>query len=57
MAAAKTTTIRVSTTTRDRLKALAARRGESASELVAELVAATPAEAWSPSRADLKSGV
>lgn len=38
MSAAKTTTIRVPTKTRDRLKALAAQRGESASEVVAELV-------------------
>jgi predicted DNA-binding protein len=38
MSAAKTTTIRVSTKTRDRLKALAAQRGDSASEVVAELV-------------------
>jgi predicted DNA-binding protein len=38
MAPAKTTTIRVSTKTRDRLKALAAVRGESASEVVAQLV-------------------
>lgn len=36
--AAKTTTIRVPTETRDRLKALAAQRGESASEVVAGLV-------------------
>jgi predicted DNA-binding protein len=38
MSAAKTTTIRVPTETRDRLKVLAAQRGESASEVVAELV-------------------
>ena len=38
MSPAKTTTIRVPTKTRDRLKALAAQRGESASEVVTELV-------------------
>lgn len=38
MSPAKTTTIRVPTKTRDRLKTLAAQRGESASEVVAELV-------------------
>lgn len=38
MSIAKTTTIRVPTETRDRLKALAAQRGESASEVVAELI-------------------
>jgi predicted DNA-binding protein len=38
MSPAKTTTIRVPTKTRDRLKALAAQRGESASEVIAELV-------------------
>jgi predicted DNA-binding protein len=45
MAAADTTTIRVPTRTRDRLKVLAARRGESASDLVAELVNAADEEA------------
>lgn len=38
MSSVRTTTIRVSTETRDRLKALAALRGESASEVVADLV-------------------
>ena len=38
MAAADTTTIRVSIRTRDRLKALAARRGEAAGDVVAKLV-------------------
>ena len=45
MAAADTTTIRVPTETRDRLKVLAARRGESASEVVAKLVNAADEEA------------
>jgi hypothetical protein len=45
MAAADTTTIRVPTQTRNRLKALAARRGESASEVVAKLVSAADEEA------------
>lgn len=45
MAAADTTTIRVPTQTRDRLKALAARRGESASEVVSKLVNAADEEA------------
>ena len=45
MAAADTTTIRVPTQTRDRLKALAARRGESASEVVVKLVSAADEEA------------
>lgn len=45
MAATDTTTIRVSTQTRDRLKALAARRGESASEVVTKLVSAADEEA------------
>jgi len=45
MAAADTTTIRVPTQTRDRLKALAARRGESSSEVVAKLVIAADEEA------------
>jgi len=39
MATADTTTIRIRTETRDRLKVLAARRGESAGDLVSELVA------------------
>ncbi len=38
MAVAKTTTIRVPTQTRDRLKTLAERRGESTSEIVVKLV-------------------
>ena len=38
MSSGRTTTIRVPTETRDRLKALAALRGESASEVVAKLV-------------------
>lgn len=41
---AATTTIRVPTETRDRLKALAARRGESASEVVVKLVGAADEE-------------
>jgi predicted DNA-binding protein len=45
MAAADTTTIRVPTQTRDRLKVLAARRGESASDVVAKLVNAADEEA------------
>ncbi|HEY7950191.1 MAG TPA: hypothetical protein VID51_05080 [Solirubrobacterales bacterium] len=45
MATADTTTIRVPTQTRDRLKILAARRGESASEVVAKLVSAADEEA------------
>jgi predicted DNA-binding protein len=45
MAAADTTTIRVPTQTRDRLKELAARRGESAGEVVAKLVTAADEEA------------
>jgi predicted DNA-binding protein len=45
MAAADTTTIRVSTQTRDRLKVLAVRRGESASDVVAKLVSAADEEA------------
>jgi predicted DNA-binding protein len=44
MTAADTTTIRVPTDTRDRLKALAARRGESASEVVVKLVSAADEE-------------
>lgn len=43
--AAKTTTIRVPTRTRDRLRALAAERGESAGEVVAGLVDAASEEA------------
>jgi 23S rRNA U2552 (ribose-2'-O)-methylase RlmE/FtsJ len=45
MAATDTTTIRISTRTRDRLKALAARRGEPAGEVVAKLVGAADEEA------------
>jgi hypothetical protein len=45
MATVDTTTIRVPTQTRDRLKALAARRGESASEVVSKLVIAADEEA------------
>ncbi|MBW8060514.1 MAG: hypothetical protein FVQ78_09390 [Solirubrobacterales bacterium] len=45
MSAAETTTIRVPTPTRDRLKALAARRGEPAGEIVAKLVDAADEEA------------
>jgi predicted transcriptional regulator len=45
MAAADTTTIRVPTQTRDRLRILAARRGESASDVVAKLVNAADEEA------------
>jgi predicted DNA-binding protein len=45
MAATATTTIRVPTETRDRLKALALRRGEPAGEVVAKLVNAADEEA------------
>lgn len=45
MAASDTTTIRVPIQTRDRLKALAARRGEPAGEVVAKLVSAADEEA------------
>lgn len=45
MAAIDSTTIRVSTRTRDRLKALATRRGEPASDVVAKLVDAADEEA------------
>lgn len=45
MAAADTTTIRVPTQTRDQLKEIAARRGESAGEVVAKLVSAADEEA------------
>lgn len=45
MAAIDTTTIRVSTRTRDRLKSLATRRGEPASDVVAKLVDAADEEA------------
>jgi len=45
MAVNDTTTIRVSTRTRDRLKILAARRGEPAGEVVAKLVSAADEEA------------
>jgi hypothetical protein len=44
MAAAATTTIRVTTATRDRLNALGAREGESAGEVVARLVDAADDE-------------
>lgn len=43
--ATPTTTIRVSAETRDRLKALSAREGESAGEIVARLVRAADDEA------------
>jgi hypothetical protein len=45
MAAADTTTIRVSTRTRDRPKALATSRGEPAGDVVAKLVDAADEEA------------
>lgn len=45
MAATDTTTIRVTTLTRDRLKALATRRGEPAGDVVAKLVDAADEEA------------
>jgi hypothetical protein len=45
MAVKDTTTIRVSAHTRDRLKVLAARRGEPAGEVVAKLVNAADEEA------------
>lgn len=45
MAASATTTIRVPVQTRDRLNSLAARRGESASEVITELVRAADEEA------------
>lgn len=45
MAAVDTTTIRVPTQTRDRLRALAARRGEPAGDVVAKLVSAADEEA------------
>jgi hypothetical protein len=45
MAAADTTTIRVSTRTRDLLKTLAARRGEPAGDLIARLVSAADEKA------------
>jgi hypothetical protein len=45
MAATDTTTIRVPTETRDRLNALATRRGEPAGEVVAKLVNAADEEA------------
>jgi predicted DNA-binding protein len=44
MAATDTTTIRVPTETRDRLNALATRRGEPAGEVVAKLVSAADEE-------------
>lgn len=45
MAPTDTTTIRVSTETRNRLNALAVRRGEPAGEVVAKLVSAADEEA------------
>lgn len=45
MAATDTTTIRVPTQTRDRLRILAARRGESAGDVIAKLVNAADEEA------------
>ena len=45
MSATDTTTIRVPTETRDRLKALALRRGEPAGEVVAKLVNAADEDA------------
>jgi hypothetical protein len=45
MSATDTTTIRVSTETRDQLNALATRRGEPAGEVVAKLVDAADEEA------------
>lgn len=45
MAATDTTTIRVPTETRDRLNALASRRGEPAGEIVSKLVSAADEEA------------
>jgi predicted DNA-binding protein len=45
MASTDTTTIRVSTETRDRLNALAARRGEPAGEVVSKLVSTADEEA------------
>jgi predicted DNA-binding protein len=45
MASADTTTIRVPTETRDRLNALATRRGEPAGEVVAKLVSAADEDA------------
>lgn len=45
MAATDTTTIRVPIETRDRLNSLAARRGESAGEVVAKLVSAADEDA------------
>jgi predicted DNA-binding protein len=45
MASTDTTTIRVPTETRDRLNALATRRGEPAGEVVAKLVSAADEEA------------
>jgi predicted DNA-binding protein len=45
MSAAHTTTIRVPTETRDRLNALALRRGEPAGEVVAKLVSAADEDA------------
>ena len=45
MKVANTTTIRVPVRTRDRLRALAARRGESAGDVVTQLVSAADEEA------------
>ena len=45
MASKDTTTIRVPTETRDRLNALAARRGEPAGEIVSKLVSAADEDA------------
>ena len=45
MATTDTTTIRVSTRTRDRLRDLAKRRGEAAGDVIAELVEAADEEA------------
>ena len=45
MASTDTTTIRVPTETRDRLNALAARRGEPAGEIVSKLVSAADEDA------------
>ena len=54
--AAETTTIRVRTQTRDRLKALAARRGESGGDVVMKLQAPPMKRpCWRRSRSDLRS--
>lgn len=52
MAATDTTTIRVPTETRDRLNALAARRGEPAGEVVAKLVSVADEDAMLDEIAD-----